>query len=88
MSLEPSDLSRWHDYESIRLGMEQEAVQILIDSSDKSRAGCGAHRSESRNSVCRFEDPWRGYTIGFDPATKRVNQKQFYFKRTYRIHFR
>ena len=81
LSLEPSELSRWPDYESIRLGMAQDQVLALVDSSDKSLTGCGAHHAENRDSVCRFEDPWRGYAINFDLTTKRVNRKHFYFKR-------
>ena len=80
-SLQPADLSRWNEYQAIRLAMGREEVISRVDSSDKSRSGCGAFNAESRESVCRFEDPWRGYVINFDPSTKQVNRKHFYFKR-------
>jgi hypothetical protein len=80
-SVEPSELSAWRDYESIPLGMERELVFARLASSDVFHSGCGAYHFESRDSVCRFEDPWRAYVIGFDPTTKRVNRRYFYFKR-------
>ena len=80
LNSEPSELSRWHEYASINIGMTQEQVVTMVDSSSKSQTGCGAHHAENRESVCRFEDPWRGYAIGFDPVTKLVNRKRFYFK--------
>src|SRR5205085_2307642 len=79
--LQPADLSRWNEYQAIRLATTREEVVSRVDSSEKSRSGCGAFTSENRESVCRFEDPWRGYVINFDPATKLVNRKYFYFKR-------
>src|ERR1700730_1092733 len=72
LSIEPSELSRWQAYKSIPLGMAREKVLAVLDSSDKSQTGCGVHRFESSASVCRFEDPWREYAIGFDPDTKCV----------------
>lgn len=81
LSLPPWELSRWHEYKSIPLGMSREQVLVVLDSSDKSRTGCGLFRSERIDSVCRFEDPWREYVIDFDPTTGRVNRKYFYFRR-------
>jgi hypothetical protein len=81
LSLEPQQRSRWVDFESISLGMTRDQVRTQIDSSDKSQTGCGSHRFESQEAVCRFEDPWRSYLIGFDLTTKNVNRKHFYFKR-------
>ena len=81
LSIEPRDLTRWPEYQAIRVGMEQDQVVAIVDASDKSHSGCGVHHGESRDAVCRFEDPWRGYTINFDPDTKRVNRKAFFFKR-------
>jgi len=80
-SLEPAQRSRWTDFESIPLGMTRDQVRTQVDSSDKSQTGCGSHRFESQEAVCRFEDPWRSYVIGFDLTTKTVNRKHFYFKR-------
>jgi len=79
-SIEPTELSRWPQYRAIGLGMPREQAISLVESYSKSRAGCGAYHWESRDSVCRFEDPWRGYVINFDPNTKLVNRRYFYFK--------
>ena len=81
LSLEPRERSRWLDYESIPLGMTRDQVRTQLDSSDKSQTGCGSQRFESQEAVCRFEDPWRGYVIYFDPTTRSVKRKRFYFKR-------
>jgi hypothetical protein len=81
LSLQPWELSRWHQYKLIALGMPREQVVIVIDSSEQSRTGCGVFRSERTDSICRFEDPWREYVINFDPTTGRVNRKYFYFRR-------
>jgi hypothetical protein len=80
-SLEPSQVSRWHEYELIELGTPQQEAITIVESTDKSQNGCGAFHSENRELICRFEDPWRSYVIGFDPASKQVALKRFNFKR-------
>lgn len=86
--IEPSDLSRRHEYDAIRLWMPQQEAVSLIENSSPGYASCGALHYEGRDSVCRFEDPWRGYVINFDPNTKLVNRKRFYFKRVPSLTFR
>jgi len=79
--MEPIQLSRWKLYQAISLGSPRDKAVLLVDSSDNSLSGCGAFRSESKDSVCRFEDAWRGYVINFDSNTGLVNRKSYYFKR-------
>jgi hypothetical protein len=80
-SLEPSQMSRWHEYELIELGTPQQEAMALIESTDKSQSGCGTLHTDNRELVCRFEDPWRSYVINFDPKSKLVIAKHFNFKR-------
>lgn len=76
-SLRPS---RWNLYQAISLGESREEVVSRVDSFNSSTVGCGVRRGENAESVCRFEDVWRGYTINFDPTTQLVNRKRFYFR--------
>jgi hypothetical protein len=80
-SLEPSQMSRWHEYELIELGTPQQEAIALVESTEKSQSGCGALHTDNRELVCRFEDPWRSYVIHFDPKSKQVILKHFHFKR-------
>ncbi len=79
--VQPVGLSRWRLYQAISLGLSRDDAVALVESSENSLSACGAYRWENRDSVCRFEDPWRGYVINFDPNTKLVNRKYYYFKR-------
>jgi hypothetical protein len=85
--IEPPELSRWHEYEAIRLWMPQQEAVNLVENSSPGYAGCGTLHYEGRDSVCRFEDPWRGYIINFNPDTKLVSRKRFYFKRVPGLNF-
>lgn len=80
-SWEPAQMSRWSEYESIELGAPQQEAIALVETTDKSQSGCGNFRTDNRNSVCRFEDPWRSYVINFDPTSHQVILKRFNFKR-------
>jgi hypothetical protein len=74
-----SSLSMWQDYKSIRMGMPRRDVVDLV-ARDNSQVGCGVMFAEAPESVCRFDDFWRTYKIGFDPSTGLVTQKRFHFK--------
>jgi hypothetical protein len=79
--IEPADLSRWHDFEAIHLGMPRDEVLSVVENKNLPNAVCGAFHYENRDSVCRFDDPWREYVINFNPSTGTVNRKRFYFRR-------
>jgi hypothetical protein len=66
------------NYEKISLGMSRQQATEVVEGS--AWAGCGAYHSENRETVCRFEDAWRGYRIDFDPGTKLVVRKHFHLK--------
>jgi hypothetical protein len=72
--VEPAGLSRWDEYEAIRLWMPRQEAVRLVENSSPGYASCGALHSEAQDSVCRFEDPWRGYVINFDPNAKLVDR--------------
>lgn len=72
-------MSRWRLYQAISLGETQDQAITLVDSWGSS-VGCAVRHSETIDSTCHFEDAWRNYEIDFDPATKHVNRKRFYFK--------
>jgi len=57
LSLEPAELSRWQEFQSVRVGMTKDEVLAVVDSSDKSQSGCGTHQGENHETVCRFDDP-------------------------------
>ncbi len=65
--------------------MDHDQVMALVERADQSWAGCGS-LPDNRNGACRFEDPWRLYAIDFDPSTRRVVRKRFYFKHPTRTH--
>jgi hypothetical protein len=77
----PVAQSRWSEYGDIHLGMPEEQAISIVENSRKSQTGCGTLPAESRERVCRFEDPWCQYVIYFDTATKVVTRKLFYFHR-------
>jgi len=79
--IEPPERSRFHDYETIRLGMPRQEAVNIVESPQAGLVGCGTLHYENRDSVCRFDDPWREYTINFNPDTGVVNRKRFFFKR-------
>lgn len=85
LSLEPRNISRWSDYQAIRLGMDQKEAVAIVEVGGKSFSGCGLFHYENRDTVCRFEDPWRGYVINFATDSKQVNRKYFFFKRNLHI---
>ena len=74
-SVEPSQVSRWQEYELIELGTPRQEAVAIVESSERSQSGCGALHFENRETICRFEDPWRSYVINFDPTTNRVGMK-------------
>ena len=88
-SVEPPQLSRWQEYESIELGASRQEAIAIVESSETSQSGCGAIHSENTETVCRFEDPWRSYVVKFNPETSRVVFKRFNFKRVpgFRVFF-
>lgn len=76
-------LSRWAIYQAITLEMPQDKAVSMAESTGNLQTGCATLHWQTQAVDCRFEDAWRIYIINFDPDTKRVNGKRYYFKFTF-----
>ena len=72
-------LSNWEEYRRIRLGMSRQEVRAILK---PKRIVCGVTGvPQNAATMCRFNDFWRDYHIGFDGATGNVVvRKQFWFR--------